>query len=64
MNFMDEMDSASNSIEHLTSKLSEEIQKLAKLNEGDDHFKKVFVVKEQLLKEIRDFLGRRNNEVK
>lgn len=55
---------STNNLEHLASRLSDELEELERTNSGNDHLRKVIIIKDQLLKEIRDFLSKKNNEAK
>jgi len=58
---MDEKGSTNN-LEHLASKLSDELEELEKINGSSDQVKKAIIIKDQLLREIREFLSKKNRE--
>lgn len=55
---------STNNLNDLALKLSNELEALKKLDGHDESINRVMVVKDQLLKEIRAFLEKKNKEVK
>jgi len=51
-------------LDHLASKLSDELEELKKMNANIEQVHKAIVLKDELLKEIKAFLEQRNKDVK